>query len=289
MIGNNPKKDDQSKIFLPEIKNLSNRNFYHRPSSNLNSFKSRSSFDCNSVSSFGSLSSKPESEYRNNYVKNRLSPKNAPKFLPKTDKFPRAKYEPNESKFLCLKNSKYYYFPFDSEFSKLRKKYFDTENPISKYQYHFVSYCSYNYITTVLKIYEEMIINYLSDMNFDRHLIPRIHFSRVSKAQFNKVPLNSYDRFVNSRRKKVSELIEMAAGIIDIIQHIRKRKEKNNFKTHRDYLNDSLLDSLDFKFDTNSIFSIEQSNSVTSEDLIDPYEEYTKWVAMCTDELKNWT
>lgn len=276
MFGNNTAKVYKSEFSLPNLKNS-----HHKSLTKSNCYlNSHSSIDNLSDSSYDSKISKAENEFKQNFVRNESRLKAHPKFLPKYSE------KNNEnSKFMCLFDSKKNYFPFEDEIYK-KKKTLNLKNPIDKYQYHFGSYCSINYITTVIKIYEELIINYLSEMNIDKHFLPRVQFLRSSKKNFNKEPIDSLDKFVNRRRKNVSKMIKKATEIVEGLQKIIRQKEKNSLKNSENYFLDGMSElSLDIKYD---VWTIGSSISNSIESLFDPYEEYKNWVIMCTNEFKNW-
>lgn len=164
--------------------------------------------------------------------------------------------------------------------SSLRNSFFDLDmnNCSSRIKHHVTSLLSFDAQITMLQMYEDLILTGLSRMNYNCDLLPRIQL--INKSQ-NSLPeiQSSQSEIMENKRLRISYLIEMAMKIIDLIENTKKRQLSFSKPG-------SIGDIFRLQNDSASMVSY-HTNSVDSLEAHDPLDVYTKWVLLCTNELKN--
>ncbi|CAF0933224.1 unnamed protein product [Brachionus calyciflorus] len=150
-------------------------------------------------------------------------------------------------------------------------------------KHHITALLSYDAQIAMLQVYEEMIVNELTKLNFDPDNLPRITITSKQKENessdlYSNDPITQ-NEILETKRLKISYLVEIASKIIDLIESSKKRNINCNKSDH--------LSLFRQQADSASVMSYYQSNSFDSLDLYDPLEVFTKWISLCTNELKN--
>ncbi|RNA37434.1 hypothetical protein BpHYR1_015831 [Brachionus plicatilis] len=174
----------------------------------------------------------------------------------------------------------------NSSKASLRNSFFDLDmnNCSSRIKHHVTSLLSYDAQITMLQMYEELIVSGLSRMNYDSDSLPRIQIAlkpHIFGLKTNSLPemQSGQNEIMESKRLRISYLIEIAMKIIDLIEKSKKR----HFSFSKP---ESIGDIFRLQNDSVSMVSY-HTNSIDSLDVYDPLEVFTKWVFLCTNELKN--
>lgn len=174
--------------------------------------------------------------------------------------------------------------------NSLKNSFFelDTNNLSNRLKHHVTALLSYDAQITMLQVYEDMMVNELCKMNFDTDSLPRINISAKQSENLKSASNGDLDEksqnqneIMENKKIRMSYLVEIASKIMDLIESNRKRYFLNN---RPELLGVSLFKNQN---DSASMFSYYQTNSIDSVDLYDPLEVYSKWVSLCTNELKN--
>lgn len=173
----------------------------------------------------------------------------------------------------------------NSRKSSLRNSFFDldTNNCSSRIKHHVTSLLSYDAQITMLQMYQDLIVTGLSQLNYDSDSLPRIQITNRSNLTGHKadslpeIQVNQ-NEVLENKRIRISYLIEIAMKIIDLIENSKKR--------HFSFCKPESIGDL-FRIQNDSASIVSYTNSIDSLDSYDPLEVFSKWIFLCTKELKN--